>query len=78
MARFHVHNATVSYVGLPYSGPYLEQIELPVQIDSAEFEDLNKAIECADKLQAVCDSGWLVVHTFHERVMHDSRNIKVS
>ncbi|WOL24530.1 hypothetical protein fHeYen902_184 [Yersinia phage fHe-Yen9-02] len=72
MARYHVHNATVPYVGLAYYGPHMQDIGFE-EGSTADFGTRKEAIECADKLQAVCETGWLVVHSFYERVEYDSR-----
>lgn len=72
MARYLVHNATVNFTGQAYSGPALQQAGYEPDA-VADFETIDQATECADKLHTVVDSGWLVVHSFNERVLYDSR-----
>lgn len=73
MPRYLVHNVLTPFAGLPYSGPAMK--EAGYDEDAvADFEKLDQATECADKLHAVVDSGWLVVHSFNERVLYDSRS----
>lgn len=73
MPRYLVHNCLTPFQGLAYAGPAMQ--EAGYEEDAvADFEKLDQAIECADKLHAVVDSGWLVVHSFNERVLYDSRS----
>ncbi len=72
MSKYHVHNANVPYVGAPYQGPLMQEIGLST--DYAQFQDLTEAIKCADKLHSACDTGWLVVRTFSERIVYSTVN----
>lgn len=71
MAKYHVHNASVNYLGNPYCGPLLK--EAGIAHSEAQYGTLEDAIECANKLHDLNPSGWLVVRTFSERVVYDSR-----
>jgi len=72
MPRYLVHNAVTPFTGLPYNGPAMKEAGY-AEDAVADFESLDQATECADKLHAVVESGWLVVHSFNERVLYDSR-----
>lgn len=72
MARYLVHNALTPFTGQAYNGPVMKDVGYEEDA-FADFETIDQATECADKLHAVVDSGWLVVHSFNERVLYDSR-----
>lgn len=72
MARYLVHNALVPFRGAAFSGAAMQEAGYE-EGQVADFETIDQATECADKLHAVVESGWLVVHSFNERVLYDSR-----
>lgn len=72
MARYLVHNALSQFKGQAYCGPAMKEAGYDEQA-VADFDSIDQATECADKLHAVVASGWLVVHSFNERVLYDSR-----
>ncbi|AQT28754.1 hypothetical protein YOLOSWAG_283 [Erwinia phage vB_EamM_Yoloswag] len=72
MSNYLVHNALVPFKGDAYKGPLLQELGYGDNA-VADFPSINEAVECADNLHAVNDSGWLVVHSFNERVLYDSR-----
>ena len=72
MARYLVHNALVQFRGAAFNGAAMQEAGYEENA-VADFESLDEATECADKLHAVVESGWLVVHSFNERVLYDSR-----
>lgn len=65
---YHVVEADVQYIGLPYTGALLKAVDPPIA--STEFKALEAAIHCADVLQDHSATGWSVVNAFSENVVY--------
>lgn len=59
--KYHVIKHTRVYSGYGYRGPSLRTAGIP--LEAAEFDDFNKSVEAAHKLDLVNPVGWDVIDT---------------
>lgn len=73
MPHFSVSNANTQYVGIGYSGPFMEEIGRAGE--SASYPTMEEAIKIAVELKSRSgdQTDWNVVNEFSERVVYTTK-----